>query len=195
MKKTFLLTFGILVPLFSNSFDASTVNIRKLENTDGENYKQITVALLTCNPEMCIRSIQEQEQSLNRQCKKFSISKYETIYGAFLEDTIIGIVGGGVPQPDCCEQKHIVEICILFVLPKYRNQGIGTRLLESFIEDVKTKGITRIVFPFINVNSYSLQKVLAKMNFEQGVSFSKWIKEQDGTWCDRSLFRCDVSTR
>jgi ribosomal protein S18 acetylase RimI-like enzyme len=55
------------------------------------------------------------------------------LYGAFIEEELAGFITYKESNED------VIEITWLAVLPKYRNMGIGTKLVKQTLEDLKRK--------------------------------------------------------
>lgn len=84
---------------------------------------------------------QEGEQYFERRVK----GDDGCVLVATLDDKIVGYLAGGI-----CEEEFyrtiskLAEVENMLVLKKYRGLGIGTKLLEEFMDWCKSKGIEKV---------------------------------------------------
>lgn len=76
---------------------------------------------------------------------------YQQILVATCEDKIIGYLAFRTPNSDK-RFKTTLYVSDLYVLPKYRRKGIGSKLIESVESIKKEKGLDKIV---VNVDKKS----------------------------------------
>ena len=74
----------------------------------------------------------------------------DQIIGAFAQQHLVGFS----LYRDVCGEA---ELLFLYVIPKFRRDGVGTRLLQGFIEDLKRKGVRRVFLEVSEVNSAAIQ--------------------------------------
>ncbi|MFB6186530.1 MAG: GNAT family N-acetyltransferase, partial [Halobacteriaceae archaeon] len=93
-------------------------------------------------------------------------------------ELFIGVYDNNTPIGICIGRKRDsahAELAGLGVIPEYRQQGIGTRLLERFEHNAKNIGIERItlgsaggyVDQFYVDNGYTPEKILVRVSTEQ----------------------------
>jgi len=66
------------------------------------------------------------------------------------------------------ETKKNAEICSLFVVPEYRQRGIGTALLKSVEEELKGRGCEKVSLGYLdNPNQIFIEKMLSRCHWEK----------------------------
>jgi len=64
---------------------------------------------------------------------------------ACIDDMVIGYLAGGLKEKDSFRiMPNFAELENMFVLDKYRNMGIGTKLYRAFIDWCKSKGVGKL---------------------------------------------------
>ncbi len=114
--------------------------INSLSNKDWKKYKKIRLEALKINPEAFLNSyadvLKYPDQKWQEDLRK-SAKKDGTFYlFAFDKDKIVGM-NGAHWRNDKKTISHIIEVFGVFVTPAYRGQGIGKKLMEGVINEVK----------------------------------------------------------
>jgi len=94
---------------------------------------------------------------------RYKLSRYD--FHSYLEDTACiflvaaadSQVAGYVLGPaGSWRARHLAHIDSIAVLPHRQNQGIGARLLESFIEQARRRGCTKVTLEVATANAVGL---------------------------------------
>ncbi|PCI18910.1 hypothetical protein COB64_04560 [Candidatus Wolfebacteria bacterium] len=133
--------------------------------------------------------LEKQAEAQIRNEKKFKqISTGERIVIlAEILDKVIGVVQLELvhPNPEMADGKTTAHIDGLRVDQKYRNQGIGKRLMAEVEKIAKEKGFRKIVLGFSKGLTHEF---LSKFYSEQGYHF--WKEKDDNM---TSIFTKDIS--
>ena len=78
----------------------------------------------------------EEESSITESQLQSWIQR-NTIYGAFIDEQLVGSVG--FFQQDCLKEAHRGTLFGMGVLPEYQRRGIGGSLMSSLLKDAKEK--------------------------------------------------------
>ena len=73
------------------------------------------------------------------------------------------------------EMKKVGEIHELFVLPEFRNMGVGTALISKAFEYMRLKE-RKVAELWVGHRNYSANKFYRKLGFEEKSPFGKWIR-------------------
>lgn len=109
------------------------MNIRLLHEEDWMIWKAFRHQTLIDFPLAFSSSMEEEEKLTDQQFQDWI--KRHTIYGAFIEDQMIGSVG--FFKLDCSKERHRGVLFGMNVLPAYQRRGIGDELMSSIIRHAK----------------------------------------------------------
>jgi ribosomal protein S18 acetylase RimI-like enzyme len=102
------------------------------------------------------------------------------IIGAFVDDDLIGSVGGFREQET--KRRHITSIVGMYVHPEHRRSGIGRELLSSAVERLETlPGVERIQLAVTVGNDHALA-------LYQSAGFEVYGREPDALKVDGSNY-------
>ena len=73
------------------------------------------------------------------------------------------------------EMRKVGEIHELFVLPEFRNLGVGTALISRAFEYMKLKG-RKVAELWVGHRNYTAHRFYRKLGFEEKSPFGKWIR-------------------
>ncbi len=73
------------------------------------------------------------------------------------------------------ERRKVGEVHELFVLPEYRNKGIGTKLLLVALDYAKNRGRRKAEL-WVGERNYRARRFYKKLGFEETGSWGKWIR-------------------
>lgn len=76
---------------------------------------------------------------------------------AEVDGRAIGYLSGAVRGPSAWRTVPMAEIFELYVIPEYRSQGIGERLVRSFLRWARDQGAERIVVAAFAANEAALR--------------------------------------
>jgi ribosomal protein S18 acetylase RimI-like enzyme len=162
------------------------VTIRNIMPIEAEKYQALRLKALSNSPEAFTASYEETlTQSIESIRERINISKDNFILGAFndLED-IVGMVGFYRVQTK--KLNHKGHIWGTYVLPEYRGQSIGYKLLEELLIRVRlVKGIRQVNLGVITVNE-NARKLYQSIGF-QVYGFEKGAFRHNDTFYDEEL--------
>ncbi|MBA2760235.1 MAG: GNAT family N-acetyltransferase [Chloroflexia bacterium] len=99
---------------------------------------------------------------------------------AEVDGRAVGYLSGAVRDPSTWRTARMAEIFALYVIPEYRSQGIGERLVRSFLRWARDQGAERIVVAAFAANE-------AALRFYRRVGFAPFevmleqpVERQDG---------------
>lgn len=96
-----------------------------------------------------------------------------------LNNNIIGIV-------NYYDLYDRFEIANIYVLPEYRNQKIGSQLIEKVIEEGNIKKIQNITLE-VKIDNYNAIKLYTKYNFKKVAIREKYYNGIDGILMERKM--------
>jgi GNAT superfamily N-acetyltransferase len=86
-------------------------------------------------------------------------------FGLEIESNPVGLV---LAKDAICEEKKVAEICSLFVIPEYRQRGIGAALLRSLENELIHRGCEKVSLGYLdNLNQVFIEQMLASCNWEK----------------------------
>ena len=137
------------------------LEIRKIENIDQNCVRVIRDSFITVAREFNITKQNAPTNPAYIEIESLQAMKQKGInmYGAFLNNTVIGFVAIEKSSDDLYFMEKLA------VLPEYRHNGYGTRLIDFVVETVKKAGGKKISIGIINEN-----KVLKNWYIRNGFS-------------------------
>jgi ribosomal protein S18 acetylase RimI-like enzyme len=102
------------------------------------------------------------------------------VYGALLQNTLIGVVG--LYQVEKDKAKHNCNIWGLYVQPEYRAQGIGRTLMEAALKHI----IEKILCSKINICVESSN--LGALKLYETLGFKVWGIEPKAMQVDQTFY-------
>jgi ribosomal protein S18 acetylase RimI-like enzyme len=133
------------------------VVFRLLQKNEREHYKRIRLECLINYPEY---SGDCYEEEINADPLKFDKvffrdSDHSFIFGAFLDNKLIGICG--FIQQKRIKTRHLGKLVQVYVDPLYRGEGIGRRMIQLTIKKAFENGeIEQILLGVIHINNRAL---------------------------------------
>ena len=96
------------------------------------------------------------------------IIQKEIAFVAIDKNTIIGYLAGTVDTKNSCIIKLVSELDNFYIDEKYRNQGIGTKLVDEFKKYCSSKGIEemKVTASALNVNAIEFYRKNGFTEFE-----------------------------
>ncbi|MGI8510050.1 MAG: GNAT family N-acetyltransferase [Gemmatimonadaceae bacterium] len=86
------------------------------------------------------------------------------VVGAFLDGTLVGFAG--CMQSAKRKARHKAEVWGTYVAPEARGQGVGHRLLEALIDEVRTwNGVERLTLSVVE-RADAVRRLYAALGFE-----------------------------
>jgi len=134
--------------------------IKILESNDVSDFRNIRLSALKTSPEMFGSSYEsEVEKPLDffQNCLVNSV-----VFGAYSDKKIIGIAT--LTKETISKLSHKAYLSSVFVIPKFQNQGVAKKLLNTVIEHSKPN-IEQIVLTVASDNSPAIN-LYKKFNFQ-----------------------------
>ncbi len=89
--------------------------------------------------------------------------------------SVLGFVACDVNWISIFEMHKVGEIHEIFVLPEFRNRGIGSKLLENALEYAKSRG-RKVVELWVGKENYLAIKFYEKHGFVSKEELGKWLR-------------------
>ncbi len=135
---------------------SSSVEVRQARADDMD-------ALLTIE-QQCFNVYYYDYYMLDRRDFEFYLADGDSLFLVAVQETqVVGDVLGPVDTWRDPPSAHIDSIA---VLPEHQHQGVGTRLLQSFLGEVRRRGCTRVTLEVSTVNATGLA-FFARHGFRQ----------------------------
>ncbi len=110
-------------------------DIRKLLTEDWFLWKTIRLEALLLHPAAYGKSYEEEYSQSDQSFKKSMLEN--DIFGAFVEDVLVGTAGFSLNSP--LKVRHKGIFFALYVKEPYQNQGIAGRLVQMIIQHAKSQ--------------------------------------------------------
>lgn len=136
------------------------IKIRKATYDDAEQYVKLNVdvwcsAYSEIMPAEVLKSRREKQNFHIENFKNRDINKNGHIdLVAEIEGKIVGQLSGvSKSRIDFFGEKQFAEICALYVLPDFQHVGIGKRLVDTFVNEIKSLVINKYVIGVLKANN------------------------------------------
>jgi RimJ/RimL family protein N-acetyltransferase len=112
---------------------SATISIRLLQPSDAQAYQELRLEALKGSPE-AFGSSYEEEATLPLETIRARIpsSGPNAIFGAFTDETLVGMAGFGVYER--MKARHKGVMWGVFVKPEWRRQRVGTALVQRVVD-------------------------------------------------------------
>lgn len=144
-----------------------TVTIRKLNENDLNHFFDLRLESLQNSPSSFLSSLDEEKSrgsafyapTLNQEKGKDNV-----IFGAFIENNLIGYVG--IYKDTGSKINHKSNIWGLYVKPTYRNRGVAKALLSDVIKFSKNEINCALVKISVEETNTAAKKLYESFNFK-----------------------------
>ncbi len=126
--------------------------VRKLQQSDWEQYKRLRLLSLQTNPDVYFSSYDEVSRWPDGNFKSEIYAHPESPFGYcgyFEGERLVGYIS--LAESYFEKQKHTADVFNLFVDPEYRGSGIARSLVDALLENAKNTG--RVEKLFLSVMS------------------------------------------
>ena len=130
-------------------------NYRVLEEKDILDFRRLFMEFLTKSASVTGVSYEMIQSMSDDNFKKQYLDDKFTLFGAFLDDLLVGITIGFILKSS--KMNHRAGLYHLFVTPKARKIGIAKGLLNLFQDYMKGKGIEIINLQVVSTNKYVIE--------------------------------------
>lgn len=130
-------------------------------------------------------SVEAEEQFLNSMAK----AQTSAMFVGRVEGEMVTV--GSVSSAGRERIAHQGEIA-LTVKKKYWSQGIGTLMMQTFIDFAKANGVTKMLHLGVRADNGNAQKLYKKMGFTEYGRHPRFFKIND-EYCDEILMCLDIT--
>ncbi|WP_449620329.1 N-acetyltransferase family protein [Robertmurraya sp. Marseille-Q9965] len=160
------------------------MEMKMLESEFAEQYREIRLTALQTNPESFSASYEEESlYPLERFITRLENSHAFT-FGAFKEERLVGVVTLVLEQS--VKLNHRANIYAMYVLPDYRSNGIGKRLMEQAIEKAKEIDYIEQIYLTVVASNVPAKKLYQSLGFEVFGLDKRALRVED-TYFDEEL--------
>ncbi len=158
------------------------IRYRSLQPSEREKYRAIRLECLKNFPDNFGTTWEEESKAASLKLDKALTANntHDFIYGAFHNETLIGICG--FLQQERLKTKHRGEIIQMYVIPSFSGQGIGTDLLKHSIEKAfENEIIEQILLGVVYTNERAVA-TYKKLGFVQYGMLEHYFKMDGQSW-------------
>lgn len=123
------------------------------------------------------------DDNINENCvvkslyEKFYNNNDICLYAAKYNNIVVGYIYGYLQNNGDCKNNAVCTLDALYVLKEYRNNGIATELINSFIKWVKNKDAHYIDLKVCNLNEEAIKLYKKFKFFETKIIMTKNMEE------------------
>lgn len=123
------------------------------------------------------------DDNINEKCivkslyEKFYNSEDVCLYVAQYNNIVIGYIYGYIQNNGDCKNNIVCTLDALYVLEEYRNKGVATKLVDSFIKWSKNKNAHYIDLKVCNLNEEAIKLYKKFKFFETKIIMTKNMGE------------------
>jgi ribosomal protein S18 acetylase RimI-like enzyme len=137
-----------------------SVEVRRLEVADVEDYRRIRLAALRTEPQAFGSTYEvEAVRPVAAFAERLTTS---TVFGAYDGGRIVGVAG--FKQEDGQKDRHKAFVCGMYVEPDVRGQAVGTALIEAVIGSAR-EVVEQLTLAVVQGNSAAIS-LYRKFGFE-----------------------------
>jgi ribosomal protein S18 acetylase RimI-like enzyme len=140
------------------------MNIRQLEVTDAEQFRNLRIEALKNDPEAFSSSYEEEKTDSLEVFRKKLSTEHVFTYGAFQDHVLVGIFT--LVMENKLKLKHRTNLVGMYVTVAKRGEGIGRDLMSKALSEVrKMEGIEQ-VYLSVSANNHAAKKLYRSSGFE-----------------------------
>jgi RimJ/RimL family protein N-acetyltransferase len=127
------------------------MQIRRLEISDAPVYRELRLRGLREHPDAFTSSFEEESvRSLADTEKRLSPASETTMWGAFVEGALAGVVG--MTRETRLKNQHKATLVAMYVAPEYAGRGLGLALVQTVIQAAKAARLELLVLTVTDTN-------------------------------------------
>ena len=127
------------------------MQIRRLEIPDAAVYRELRLRGLREHPDAFTSSFEEENlRSLADTEKRLSATSDTTMWGAFVEGTLAGVVG--MTRETRLKNRHKATLVAMYVAPEFAGRGLGLALVQTVIQAAKAAELELLVLTVTDTN-------------------------------------------
>lgn len=157
-----------------------SLQIRRLGSSDAALYREIRLEALRKNPE-AFGSTFEIESAQPLAWFEAVVARAD-IFGAFLDDVLVGIAGYAVQEGS--KQAHKAQLWGMYVRAAGRNLGLGERLVAAVLDHARGR-VEAVQLTVVSDNA-AARRLYDAMGFVE-YGYEKRALKQDGRYYDEVL--------
>ena len=138
--------------------------IRRAKNEDVDILNNLFQKLLEFEKEKYDKNIKDNLSITSYFNKRVSLPT-NIILIAQLENKIVGYIYSTIDSDNKIKKDLEAKIDSIYIMPKYRNKSIGTKLIDEILNILKLENV-KYVFIENLVNNYSSKYLYEKLGFE-----------------------------
>jgi GNAT superfamily N-acetyltransferase len=120
------------------------MQIRRLEVSDAPIYRELRLRGLREHPDAFTSSFEEENQRPPADTeKRLSPASDTTMWGAFVDGTLAGVVG--MTRETRLKNRHKATLVAMYVAPEYGGQGLGLALVNTVVQAANAAGVELLV--------------------------------------------------
>ncbi len=147
------------------------IEIRRIKETEIDQVADLFVRLKKLNNEFdsTFKVCENVQEEAKKFLKNIVNSSDHILIGAFEGKNIIGVMNTVILKRVCYDPKDEARIVEFYIMPEYRNKGIGKTMISELYKILKEKNITLVTaeFPALNLIALNFYK---KMEWREIVS-------------------------
>lgn len=159
----------------------NNIKIQTATFKDIKNIKELMIEALKLDPLAFSVNVEEYEDNSedwwNSYITPYMFSAKDRMFLAYKEDKLTGMIG--IVYDYKKRRKHSATIVWFYVLPEFRNQGIGRELLTKAIDNAKEdQNIIKITL-LVNSQQENALKIYKEFGFKNNGKLEKELKVGD----------------
>jgi RimJ/RimL family protein N-acetyltransferase len=164
----------------ANVTEIRSLQIRRLGSSDAALYREIRLEALRKNPE-AFGSTFEIESAQPLAWFEAVVARAD-IFGAFLDDVLVGIAGYAAQEGS--KQAHKAQLWGMYVRAAGRNLGLGERLVAAVLDHARGR-VEAVQLTVVSDNA-AARRLYDAMGFVE-YGYEKRALKQDGRYYDEVL--------
>jgi RimJ/RimL family protein N-acetyltransferase len=164
----------------ANVTEIRSLQIRRLGSSDAALYREIRLEALRKNPE-AFGSTFEIESAQPLGWFEAVVARAD-IFGAFLDDVLVGIAGYAAQEGS--KQAHKAQLWGMYVRAAGRNLGLGERLVAAVLDHARGR-VEAVQLTVVSDNA-AARRLYDAMGFVE-YGYEKRALKQDGRYYDEVL--------
>lgn len=164
----------------ANLTEIRSLQIRRLGSSDAALYREIRLEALRKNPE-AFGSTFEIESAQPLGWFEAVVARAD-IFGAFLDDVLVGIAGYAAQEGS--KQAHKAQLWGMYVRAAGRNLGLGERLVAAVLDHARGR-VEAVQLTVVSDNA-AARRLYDAMGFVE-YGYEKRALKQDGRYYDEVL--------
>jgi len=147
------------------------IEIRRIKENEIDPVVDLFVRVKKLNNEFdsTFKVCENVQEEAKKVLKNIAKSEDHILLGAFIGKNIIGVMHTVILKRPCYDPRDEARIVEFYIMPEYRNKGIGKTMVSELYKILKEKNISLVTaeFPALNLIALNFYK---KMEWREIVS-------------------------